>query len=222
MLMTEAEWLACTDPEPMLEFLRSRVTERKARLFACACCRRIWHLLDGWSQNAIEIAERFVDGAVGKTGMAFAMTFTTDLHFDVVTNTTPDAAKYIAAGIANSIITGSGWVTAWNVVTEARRAIRYSSPQVDTYQESKCQAALLKDCFGNPFRPVSFDPAWLAPKVTTIAQAMYESRTFDQMPQLADALEVAGCENHDIIDHCRGPGPHIRGCWVVDLLLGKS
>jgi hypothetical protein len=76
--------------------------------------------------------------------------------------------------------------------------------------------------FGNPFRPVAFDPAWRTPNVTAIAQTIYEDRRFEDMPILADALEEAGCTSADILDHCRQPGEHARGCWLVDLILEKA
>ncbi|MBM3980898.1 MAG: hypothetical protein FJ304_11545 [Planctomycetes bacterium] len=84
------------------------------------------------------------------------------------------------------------------------------------------QPALLRDIFGNPFRPVTFDPAWRTDTATTLARQMYEAREFGAMPILADALQDAGCDNDDILSHCRGKGPHVRGCWVVDLVLGKE
>ncbi len=80
----------------------------------------------------------------------------------------------------------------------------------------------IRDVFGNPFRPVVADPAWLTPTTVAIATAIYADRAFDRMPILADALEEAGCVNADVLLHCRGGGPHVRGCWVVDLLLGKE
>jgi hypothetical protein len=85
------------------------------------------------------------------------------------------------------------------------------------------QRSLLRDVVGNPFRPVSFDPAWRTSTAVALAQQMYDSRDFAIMPILGDALEDAGCDNHDILAHCRNPqGTHVRGCWVVDLVLGKS
>lgn len=93
------------------------------------------------------------------------------------------------------------------------------------YLERKEQAVLLRDIFGNPFRPVAIDPAWLAWNDGTIrrlAESIYEERRFENMPILADALEDAGCRAQAILDHCRGPGPHVRGCWVVDLLTGRE
>jgi hypothetical protein len=81
---------------------------------------------------------------------------------------------------------------------------------------------LLLDVFGNPFRPVAVDPAWRTPDVITLAEGIYADRASDRMPILADALQDAGCDNEDVLSHCRGGGPHVRGCWVVDLVLGKE
>jgi hypothetical protein len=83
-------------------------------------------------------------------------------------------------------------------------------------------AVLLRDIFGNPFRPVAFSPEWRTDTVVSLARQMYDSRDFSAMPILADALQDAGCDSADILDHCRGPAPHVRGCWVVDLVLGKE
>jgi hypothetical protein len=76
--------------------------------------------------------------------------------------------------------------------------------------------------FGNPFRPVAFDPSWLTSDVRTLAEGIYQDRAFDRMPVLADALQDAGCDSDDILSHCRDPQQvHVRGCWVVDSVLGK-
>ncbi len=79
-----------------------------------------------------------------------------------------------------------------------------------------------RDIFGNPFRPVAFSPLWRTDTAVSLASQMYESPEFSAMPILADALQDAGCEHNDILNHCRGPGPHVRGCWVIDLVLGKT
>jgi hypothetical protein len=82
---------------------------------------------------------------------------------------------------------------------------------------------VLREMFGPlPFRAIPVDSSWLTAAVTVFADSIYQERAFDRLPILADALEEAGCTNADILAHCRGPGPHVRGCWVVDLLLGKS
>ena len=70
--------------------------------------------------------------------------------------------------------------------------------------------------------PVTFSPEWKTDTALSLARQMYESRDFSPMPILADALQDAGCDNEDVLSHCRGPGPHVRGCWVVDLVLGKE
>ncbi|MBN9519490.1 hypothetical protein J0H58_13365 [bacterium] len=84
------------------------------------------------------------------------------------------------------------------------------------------QVALVRDIFGNPFQPVTFEPSWRTTAVDGLATGIYEEKAFDRLPVLADALEDAGCSDGDILDHCRSQGEHVRGCWVVDLILGKS
>jgi hypothetical protein len=81
---------------------------------------------------------------------------------------------------------------------------------------------ILRDIFGNPFRPITLNPAWLTSTVTTLAEQMYDRRDFSPMPILADALQDAGCDSDDILNHCRGENVHVRGCWVLDRLLGKE
>jgi hypothetical protein len=88
--------------------------------------------------------------------------------------------------------------------------------------EEAAQVPLLRDIFGNPFRPVTLDPAWRTSTVLALATGIYNEKAFDRMPTLADALMDAGCSNEDILNHCRGPGPHSRGCFAVDLILGRE
>jgi hypothetical protein len=96
-------------------------------------------------------------------------------------------------------------------------------PESESYlAESAELVRLVHEVYGNPFRPVALDPAWRTSTVTALAGQMYESRDFGAMPILADALQDAGCTNDDILDHCRGTGSHVRGCWVVDSVLGKG
>ncbi|MBL8797494.1 MAG: hypothetical protein JNM56_26575 [Planctomycetia bacterium] len=83
-------------------------------------------------------------------------------------------------------------------------------------------SAFLRDILGNPLRPISADPSWQTETVSSLATAIYDERAFDRLPILADALEDAGCDNADMLNHCRQPGEHVRGCWVVDLVLGKK
>jgi hypothetical protein len=127
---------------------------------------------------------------------------------------------------------GAIWAGAMRSVNDsalqrARSANHHSADlDFDAYRVALAnQAKLVRDIFSNPFRPPSLDPSWLSWNDGTIpklAQAIYDDRAFDRLPILADALEEAGCTNADILNHCRQPGEHVRGCWVVDLLLGKS
>lgn len=89
-------------------------------------------------------------------------------------------------------------------------------------QEAPAQTDLLREIFGNPFRPVAVDPSWLTSTAVAIAQGIYDDKAFDRLPILADALQDAGCENADILNHLRSPGPHVKGCWALDLVLGKQ
>jgi hypothetical protein len=98
----------------------------------------------------------------------------------------------------------------------------WSSTGADRAKEERREGDIIRDIFGNPFRPVTVDPAWLTSTVVALATGIYTERAFDRMPILADALMDAGCANADVLNHCRSDGPHVRGCWVVDLLLGKS
>jgi hypothetical protein len=88
--------------------------------------------------------------------------------------------------------------------------------------ERLVEASLLHDIFGNPFCPSVVERSWLTAAVVTLAAHVYYERAFDQMPRLADALLDAGCDDEELKEHCRSGGPHVRGCWAIDLLLGKS
>ncbi len=224
--MTEGEWNNCTDPQVMLDFLREqgKLTERKARLFEVACCRRIWPLLtDERSRKAVEVAEKYADGVVDQQQRSCAEA----------------EAKQAAAG-------SNGWN--WFAALAAKmtvashipllRVVR-STPVDNALQPAEIearrrgQAHLLRDLFGPiPLRSMALPPSvrrWDDGCVVKLAGAIYEERSLPEgtldvrgMCVLADALEDAGCQDADILGHCRGPGPHVRGCWVVDLLLGKS
>jgi hypothetical protein len=218
--MTEAEWLACEDLAPMLDFLRGRASERKLRLFACACCRLVWRLLkDERSRRAVEISELFADGAATSKQLAVAERLADEaadlLGFEA--DVSARMAKRAARDAAQAAL-----LVARKQVVPARVSAKVNGAITFTSLRPVNPSALLRDLFGNPYRPVAIDPGWLAWNGGTarkLAQAIYEERAFDRMPILADALEDAGCTDPDLLAHCRGPGPHVRGCWAVDLLL---
>jgi hypothetical protein len=242
--VTEAEWMACTDPTPMLEFLRGNASERKFRLLAVACCRRVWNLLDEESRNKVELAERFADGLAAKEempapwplcGLREDPSSPEDWGMLRAFGSARDAAKMAAAlatdrtGLdhpARQAAFYASGAVAWEAAGAARQAAeaeawakRWGTVEAG---EHKHQVSLLRDLIGNPFRPIIVDPVWRTPKVMDLAQTIYDERAFDRLPVLADALEEAGCQDQDILGHCRSGGEHVRGCWVLDLVLGKS
>ena len=216
--MTEEEWLACADPWPMLEFLQGKASERKLRLFACACYRRSpQYVFDFDSGEAgkhnlkvVEVAERHADGMASEQERHDYFLTTDDVHLmdkDVI------------------------WSASDAVLAAAMGATELPGMQPDEKerQERTLLSNLLRDIFGNPYRPVTLAPSWQTPQVVALAQAAYDQRempsgTLDpvRLAVLADALEEAGCTDAEVLGHLHGPGPHVRGCWALDLLLGKE
>jgi hypothetical protein len=238
--MTEAEWLVCSDPKPMLEFLRFRMSDRKLRLFACGCCRRVWQLLpDMRSRRTVECAEMLADGALSRIEAHQVTTETFFEHhfplFDPLASAQA-RAESAAANAADSTMWQMNFVV--GSVSYVEEVRRFSADAVDYFagrpfgveqtsteegrREVNNQVLLLRDIFGDPFRAVMLDPRWVTFPVIALARGIYDDRAFDRLPILADALIGAGCDNEDILAHCRSDGPHVRGCWVVDLVLGKT
>lgn len=214
----EKEWLEYPE-ECIQDDLKMQSQFRKMRFFGCACVRRVWHLLeDERAQKAVEVAERFADGFLGEKELNEAHRLASEAVFDddEETGNEVDATIYTTVELLCEID-----AVRWHPGDLASDNVR-SLLVADPESESKAQALLLHDIFGNPFRPVTFRTDWLTPTITRLAQSAYEDRRFDLLPILADALEEAGCDNTDILDHCRTFPVHVRGCWVVDQILGKS
>ena len=246
--MTEQEWLACTDPQKILEFSRGKASDRKLRLFAVACCRRIWDFLPTDAcQRAVEIAERYADDQAANRELSSAWSaVAASAEEEGIKVFDPYEQENIEWGdipggsavMASIELLGERDVDAAHVASHAALEVAWDAGRLrkgkeaaqlafdnDYAVERIAQTMALRDIFGNPFRPVTIDPAWLTWNDGTIpklAQAIYDERAFDRMPILADALEEAGCTNSGILDHCRQPAEHVRGCWVVDLILGKE
>jgi hypothetical protein len=223
--VTEQEWLVCSDSEKMLTFLRGKASERKMRLFLVACARLVWDSIsEPTMRKAIEAAEQYADGLIpyerleashggvyglfasnrpGPRGRATMMQIPQRVNHSLV-------GLSLACGFPKTSLDQIVVMWSW------REDMRLTGPH---------QPFLLREIFGHPFSPVTLNPAWLTwhdGTVKKVAQAIYEERAFDRMPILADALEEAGCTDQDILSHCRSGGEHVRGCWVVDLVLGKS
>jgi hypothetical protein len=229
--MTEEQWLSCTNPTLMLEFLRTsgRLSGRKSHLFAVACCRRIWHLMtDERSRRAVEVAERFTEGASSVEEL-----FAAGRGLRTAASSAAEDAALRAAQNAVGVDVFSCSHYAAFAAASTFESRDFSVLRAARDAERAAHVALLRDLFGNPFRPLpSIDPAWLAwnnRTVRRLTQSAYETRslpggTLDdaRLAVLADALEEAGCGDAELLAHLRGPGPHVLGCWCVDLLLGKS
>jgi hypothetical protein len=238
--MTEAGWLKCTDWRVMLDYLEGKGSDRKFRLFACACCRRIWHLLtDRRSRGAVELAERFADRLTGREQVVEAVCrLLTDRRGQnsreaaerfadrLVREEDLTEAEYAAeaADEDNDMARAARLVLgdyAWGVALE----VGYVVNEDNGPMPSELLCDFLREIFGNPFRPVTADPAWLRwneAAAVHLAETIYDECAFDRLLVLGDALEEAGCAEPAILEHCRRPGPHARGCWAVDLLLGRQ
>jgi hypothetical protein len=226
--MTEAEWESCTDPTPMLEFLHGRPSERKLRLFGCACCRQIWDFLtDQRCRTAVEQAERYAEGLASKRSLTpvrvearqavrKANAYWRRRAFHACLKLVEDKAASAVAAVA---------------AQNAFRAVQYSRGMHQAARGT--QAALLRDIFGPlPFRAVHIAPSLLTKNdslLPQLARAAYENRslpagTLDEarLLVLADALEDAGLTDAEVLGHLRSGGPHVRGCWVVDAVLGQK
>jgi hypothetical protein len=217
----------------MLESVRDlgKLTERRGRLFAVACCRRIRHLLtDERSRTAVEVGERYADGAATakEMGRAFSAAYP---HSHTLSGRW-HAAAY--ASTRTSVIFAKDAIVAAEfaslaVVPRRRRSEAYAGYQ----NEKAAQSALLRDIFGNPFRAApTLEPSlltWNNGLIAQLAKAAYEERSLPEghldqgrLAVLADALEEAGSVVTEILAHLRGPGPHVRGCHVLDAILRRS
>jgi hypothetical protein len=169
---------------------------------------------------AIDAAEVFADGRLDKAKLKEVFTAAEAAARRARSDR---SAHFVVRDVARLSAKHSCWFVAWDAA--------YVGDDMSGGREGewKCQAALLHDILGNPFRPAAVNPGWRVPQAVALAQAAYEERelpagTLDlaRLAVLADALEEGGCDHADLLGHLRGPGPHVRGCWAVDLVLGKS
>jgi hypothetical protein len=221
--MTDEEltWLTCEEVPPLLAASEETISARKLRLFGCACCRRIWHLLHhGQYREAVLAAERFAEGLVSiaeceSAGDAAAQIADTSKVF-------VDSAAGCAVSWASSTGPREWNAATWSLASAMQSVVYHAALACEErVQEETRQCDLVRDIFGNPFRTLAFSPSWRTDTAIALARQMYDSREFGAMPILADALQDAGCDNTDILAHCRD-ATHVRGCWVVDLVLGKE
>jgi hypothetical protein len=209
-------------------------------------------LSDVRNRRAVEVAERYADGMATKDELKDALDSASVAFDEILGGHFPDrkpsrpywggavsAAQHTAncmydcyeifprSGADNPKRFGNMWNLIWN--STAAYPIGKDASQMDGHAamdlEQSAQVLLLHDLFGNPFQPVYIDRSWLlwnGGTIPMLTESIYIDRAVDRMAELGDALERAGCTSKEILEHCRGPGPHVRGCWVVDLLLGKN
>ena len=220
--MNEEEWLASIEPTPMLDYLRSqKASDRKLRLYAVGCCRRIWDYLgDERSRRAVEVAEEYADGLVDRDRLVVARDGARDVK--VILRSPSQTPFQRAANAAFDATRDTGSSASNNAPYEAARALSFKDHNHCEEGELRQQANLLRCIFGNPFRPVFVHPDWLTTNVVSLAQTIYDNGAYDRIPILGDAIEEAGCNNTNILDHCRSETEHVRGCWVIDALLGNA
>jgi hypothetical protein len=238
--MTEAEWLACEDPTKMLLFIKGHRTmrkpakQRKQRLFAVACCRRLRPLLDDErTRRCIEVVESFADARATTEELQGAETETSEIWLKAAADDTAFACHQLCAKVVDGLHVSTSAISA--VFVKQRREANKSFEPLEGRRSGACpseeraQCVLIRDIFGNLFRPVTIETAWITLVVLGLAQASYEQRDLpagtlqpDRLAVLADALEDAGCTDAAILSHLRSPGPHVRGCWVLDLLTGRK
>jgi hypothetical protein len=223
--VTEAEWLACADPQKMLNSLWRKASDRTLRLFACSCCRRVWRLLgDSRSKKAVKGAERFAEGetVTPLLVLASAAAWNADSPRHDAGFHASRAAEWAADDSPDLAAHEAAYAAVAATICDSNDA-----------EDERYQATVLRDIFGNPFRLSSPLPpavlAWNDRTIPRIAQAIYEDRhlpegTLDTggLAILADALLDAGCDDEVLLAHCRSEGPHVRGCWAVDVILGKE
>jgi hypothetical protein len=233
-IKTERAWLASTDPASLLVTLGSKRMPRKRRLIAVACCRRVLDQMPGpESRLAVEVGERFADGEATPVELLQAYQLAQQVAM----------ARLEHCRHLSGVDQATCW-TIWRLVYAAQQCCAASKADQavtdlimyalrlgrdEERQAGVAMSELIRDIVGNPFRLSAVDPAWRTVDVNGLAHAAYQERTLPsgtldpaRLAVLADALEEAGCTSTDLLSHCRDGGVHVRGCWVLDLLLAKG
>jgi hypothetical protein len=227
--MTEFEWLSCADVRPMLDWLATRPRRRFALLFGRPCDAEQFRRLS-----------RFASACFARTGESRVRTVNSCVS---ITNALPrgparrrhvEATPWTEGAYFPLIVAAEEWASRW--ADAASRCVAwqraYSAGRLDWQgfkraraAERRVQASLLRCISGNPFRPAAIDLDWLecpGHAAQQLASTIAATDAFDRLPELADALREAGCDDAELLAHCRGPGPHARGCWAVELLAGEA
>jgi hypothetical protein len=237
--MTEQDWLTSSDPVLLMCGLQNRISQRKCDLFDLACAEgvsaawpdpfcREYHsymsrVVEGYDppDDEFDQLRDAIDELVRSTWDNAQSRF--DERGSLDQTVIEAVRRYDAVALLSSVQVSMEW---WFWLNSIELVAIPTTPQeaadaiqLGTYRD---HLPLLRCIVGNPFRPVTCNPSWRTSTAVSLAEAIYAERAFDRLPILADALEEAGCTQPDVLTHCRGDGPHARGCWVVDLILGKA
>jgi hypothetical protein len=228
--MTETQWLNRADGSTLIAhqltlyyWRPSQLVERKLRLYFVALCRLAWNRFPAAGRAAIDFVERFADDPrPDPTTWEVVRSNTLRLRFAYSEPVLVGWCERDLRAVGLEVATGPPWhgsAEEWDQI--ARLAFAPFDISLPEIKEFNHPPNLVRCVFGNPFRLVAFEPQWQTRTVIDLARAVYEARDFAAMPVLADALEEAGCDDADVLTHCRGDAPYARGCWVVDHVLGK-
>jgi hypothetical protein len=244
--MTEAEWLGCDEVLRLLQ-TETRCWERVRPwlLFSLACLNPLRsHLFDHRLITALEVIERAAEGKCGSGELEHACEEANSAHQAVLDDPSEQRWFYVhecatravvlaahpgclefTPGVADATAQALSYL-ADGVADATAQALSYLADGLARVAREKANSrhvALVHEIFGNPFRPVPFEPAWRTTDVLLLARGIYEEKAFDRMSILADALQDAGCTSADILNHLRdSQATHVRGCWALDLVLGKE
>jgi hypothetical protein len=236
-------WLTRTMATGFYRYMENQASARKSAQFIRLVCAAFADVFtDPRSSAAIEAADEFEAGIIDEPTFRAAVQAAEDVrreeqerrqqHLAVERQRmlaggrpNPTAASAMGASLAAHVayyVSAEGYYD--GVIAHLRDAAGFSGQAELARSILDIMRAAYWELFGNPFNPVTLDPAWRTEAVVGLAAGIYADRAFDRLPALAAALEAAGCADADVLGHCRGPGPgpHARGCWVVDLLLGKT
>jgi hypothetical protein len=219
--MTETDWLTCTQPQPLLDYIRGRASERKLRLLARAFAAQYVHLgePESYNRHSVSIAEAAADGRVTRDELERFYESVVDDLFSGYANMAGVAHPDVQAALDRTCAAAEYYLS-----TDAADP---TPPGVSLLPAVHARLAdLVREVFGNPLRPLPPPTAavlaWNGGTVPALARAIYDDWAFARLPVLADALEEAGYTDAAVLEHCRGSGPHTKGCWAVDLVLGKE
>ena len=231
IVKNERDWISGDEPSALLQFIRHNASKRKLRLFAVGCCRRVQHLVIDEARDSITLAEQVADGEVEDSirrsvrGNAYMYDWVhpPTFPYEEIAHARGPAKQSVCFVLARKGGEAALYSSYYALcaATQYSRNIGVESDLAD-WTERKFQCDILRDVFGNPFCELAFQPSWRTPEVTNLAESIYYNESFELMPDLLEALKNAGCREEVIIQHCQNDTLHVKGCWLIDMILEKK